>query len=62
MFTKSQLIFAVLFFLSFIVAAVIMYRKDREMHKIYYQGSYKVLIGFLLFVALLFIMKTYLKH
>jgi hypothetical protein len=62
MFTKNQLVFAVVFFLSFVVAAVIMYRKDRAMHKVYYKGSYKVLIGFLFFVALLFVMKTYLKH
>lgn len=62
MFTTGQLIFAILFFVGFVAAAIVMYRKDKTMHRHYYKGSYKVLIGFLLFIALLFVIKTYLKH
>lgn len=62
MFSQGQLIFAVLFLIAFIVAAVFVYRKDATLHKTFYKGSYRVLIGFLLFVAALFAIKFYLKH
>jgi hypothetical protein len=38
-----------------------MYRKDVNLHRIYYPGSLKVLVGFILFILLLFIIKIYLK-
>lgn len=62
MFTKGQLIFAILFFVAFVIAAALMYRKDKKLHEQHYKGSYKVLIGFLFFIAFLFLIKTYLKH
>ena len=61
MFSQGQIIFGVLFFIAFVIVTVFMYRKDVVTHKQYYKGSYKVLIGFLLFVAFLFVIKFYGK-
>ncbi len=62
MFTTGQLIFAALFFVAFVVAAVFAYGKDKAIHQKVYKGSYKILIGFLIFVVLLFIIKIVRKH
>ncbi|MCF6141030.1 hypothetical protein L1S34_07010 [Flavobacterium sp. K77] len=62
MFSKGQLVFAVLFFISFIIAAVYSYRKDINIHKQFYKGNYKILIGFLAFIAILFIIKVFFKR
>ena len=61
MFSQGQVIFGVLFFIAFVITAIFMYRKDLATHKLYYKGSYKVLIGFLIFVAFLFAIKLYGK-
>ena len=61
MFSQGQIIFGVLFFIAFVITAIFMYRKDLATHKLYYKGSYKVLIGFLIFVAFLFAIKLYGK-
>lgn len=62
MFSTGQLIFAAVFFLVFVVSAVWVYRRDKSLHKMHYKGVYKVLIGFLLFIAFLFVIKGFLKH
>ncbi len=62
MFTTGQLIFAVLFFIAFVIAIYFSYGKDKILHQKFYQGSYKVLIAFLLFIALLFVIKITLKR
>lgn len=62
MFSQGQLIFAGLFLVCFIIAAVVMYRKDAALHNKVYKGSYRVLIVFLLFVGALFAIKYFLKH
>lgn len=62
MFSRGQIIFAILFLIAFIAAAIFVYRKDKSLHRQHYKGSYRVLIGFLLFIAFLFWMKTILKH
>ena len=62
MFSKGQLVFAVLFFISFIIAAVYSYRKDIKIHKQFYKGNYKILIGFLAFIAILFVIKVFFKR
>ncbi|RZJ67575.1 MAG: hypothetical protein EOO50_04635 [Flavobacterium sp.] len=62
MFSQGQWIFAGLFLVAFIIAAIFVYRRDSGLHKQVYKGSYRVLIAFLLFVAALFIIKIYLKH
>ncbi|MFC4748112.1 hypothetical protein [Flavobacterium branchiicola] len=62
MFSQGQLIFAVCFFIAFVIVMIFAYRKDLALHKIFYKGNYKVLIGFLLFIVILFLIKIFLKH
>ena len=62
MFSNGQLIFAGLFFISFVIAIIYSYRKDILVHRKVYEGSYKILIGFLIFIGLLFIIKIFFKH
>jgi hypothetical protein len=62
MFSKGQLIFAALFFVSFVIAISYSYRKDILVHQKTYKGSYKILIGFIVFILLLFIIKIFFKH
>lgn len=62
MFTQGQMTFAALFVVAFVIAAIFVYRKDKTLHRQHYKGSYRVLIVFLLFIAFLFVMKTFLKR
>nr|WP_236025432.1 hypothetical protein [Flavobacterium geliluteum] len=62
MFSQGQLIFGLCFFIAFVIAIVFAYRKDLALHKIFYKGNYKVLIAFLLFIAILFFIKIFLKR
>ncbi|HSP40078.1 MAG TPA: hypothetical protein VLN46_01510 [Gillisia sp.] len=61
MFSTGQLIFAVLFFIAFVIAMIYSYRKDIVLHKKYYNGSLYVLAGFIIFIVLLFLLKEYLR-
>lgn len=61
MFSQGQLIFAAIFVIVFIIVAIFVYKRDAALHSQVYKGSYKVLIGFLLFIAFLFIVKIFLK-
>jgi hypothetical protein len=61
MFSTGQLGFAIFFVIAFIAIIIYSYRKDLPLHKKYYKGSYRVLLGFLLFVALLVAAKYALK-
>ncbi len=62
MFTTGQWIFAGLFLVTFIITMVFMYRKDLQTHKRYYKGTYKILLSFVAFIAILFIVKAFLKE
>lgn len=62
MFSKGQLIFAAVFFVCFVIACIVMYRKDAPTHKKMYKGSYRVLLVFLLFIAALFCIKVFMKR
>ena len=61
MFSQGQLIFAGIFLFAFLVIAVFVYRKDAKLHSKVYKGSYKVLIAFMIFIAFLFVVKSFLK-
>lgn len=61
MFSTGQLIFAGIFILVFIIVMIYSYRKDLQLHRKYYKGTIYILIGFLLFMALLFVIKIYLN-
>ena len=56
------MIFAGLFLLAFIGASIYVYRKDAGLHQRFYKGSWQVLIGFLIFIALLFVIKFTMKR
>lgn len=58
MFSSGQLIFALLFIITFVSIIVIMYRKDAKGHKVHYSGAYKILIGFILAILALFMIKV----
>lgn len=62
MFSQGQLVFTGFFLVAFIIAAIYVYRKDTKLHKLHYKGSYRVLIGFLIFIGLLFVIKIYMKR
>lgn len=62
MFTTGQLIFAGLFFVAFVIAMYFAYGKDKALHQKFYKGNYKILIAFILFIAMLFLIKVFLKH
>ena len=61
MFSTGQLIFAGLFFVAFVVIIIFSYRKDLKLHRKYYKGTLYILLGFIAFILLLFLLKTYLK-
>lgn len=61
MFSTGQIIFAVLFFIVFVGVMIYSYRKDLKLHKKYYKGSLYILVGFLLFILMLFLLKDFLK-
>ncbi|MCP9198371.1 hypothetical protein MKO06_00515 [Gramella sp. GC03-9] len=62
MFSTGQLIFAGFFVVAFIIVMIFSYRKDIRLHRKYYKGSLYVLIGFIVFILLLFLIKSQLNH
>lgn len=62
MFTTGQWVFAILFFIAFVIIIFFSYRKDKDLHKKQYKGSIYILIGFLLFIGLLFVIKYFLNR
>ena len=58
MFSTGQIAFAIFFFIAFVGIIIWTYRKDINLHKIYYKGSHWVIIiGAIAFLALLFFVK-----
>jgi uncharacterized membrane protein required for colicin V production len=62
MFSKGQLVFAGCFFVAFVIAMIYSYRKDAKLHKTFYKGNYKILIGFIIFIIILFLIKIFFKR
>lgn len=63
MFSTGQIYFAIIFVIVFVTLMFFVYKKDLNLHKLHYKGSSKwVLVGFISFVAILFILKYYLKN
>jgi len=62
MFTTGQLVFAVLFFIAFVIVMVYSYRGDKKLHKKQYRDSLWILVGFIAFIVFLLLVKTYLKN
>lgn len=62
MFSQGQLVFAGIFAVCFIAIIVFSYIKDRKIHSKFYKNTSLILIGFVLFIAILFAIKFFLKH
>jgi len=62
MFSQGQLVFAACFFVAFVIAMIYAYRKDAKLHKVFYKGNFKILIGFILFIVILFLIKIFFKR
>ena len=61
MFTGGKLIFTIAFVIVFTIAMIYTYRKDLNLHKMYYKGSSWVLVIFIAFIGLLFVIKSILN-
>lgn len=61
MFSTGQIIFGILFFISFTCIIIYMYATDRKKQPDYFRGSYKILLGFLIAFMILLGMK-FLTH
>tara|TARA_B100001059_G_scaffold156455_1_gene155971 strand:+ start:680 stop:868 length:189 start_codon:yes stop_codon:yes gene_type:complete len=57
MFTKGQLIFAIIFVIIFTIVIIDSYKKDVKFLKNTYKGVRWVLIGFIVFFSILVILK-----
>ena len=62
MLSQGQLLFGVAFFVAFVIAMIYAYRKDAKLHKTFYKDNYKILLGFILFIAILFVIKIFFKR
>lgn len=61
MFSKGQLIFAVLFVIAFTISMIWSYKKDIKIHKKYYKNTFIVLIAIFLIIAI-FTLITFSLH
>ncbi len=62
MFSTGQLIFTICFIIVFVTIMIFSYKKDKKLHKKQFKGSFWILIGFIVFIALLLAAKLYLKE
>ena len=62
MFSTGQIIFAILFAVSFIVIIFLSYKKDRKLHSKNYKGVKWIAVIFVIFIAILFFLKYFLKN
>jgi hypothetical protein len=61
MFSQGQLTLR-LFFLLPLLLQWFSYRKDIKNSQRIYKGNYKILLGFLLFIGILFVIKVFFKR
>jgi hypothetical protein len=62
MFSQGQIIFAICFFVAFVILTIFMYRKDKVLHRKNYKGVIWILVGFFTFFLLLLAIKFGLKE
>jgi hypothetical protein len=61
MFSKGQIIFAILFFVAFVIGITWAYMKDKKRNKLLFKGSYKILL-FVLFIFFALFGAVKMKH
>ena len=57
MFSFGQMIFGFVFFIAFVVIIYFSYKNDKKNNPIYFQGSYKILFGFIIAFGFLVLIK-----
>jgi hypothetical protein len=57
MFSKGQIIFGILFAITFIIVLIYAYRKDIKIHRRYFKGSLWVLVSFIAFLLFIVAIK-----
>ncbi|MDA8847580.1 hypothetical protein N9I53_01330 [Flavobacteriaceae bacterium] len=62
MFSQGQLIFGILFAITFIGVLIYAYRKDFNLHQKYYKGSLWVLLAFVGFISAIAAIKFILGY
>ncbi len=61
MFSKGQIIFAVIFMIVFAIVIAYTYRKDLKLHKRFYAGSIWILLAFISFILFITAIKFLFK-
>jgi heme/copper-type cytochrome/quinol oxidase subunit 2 len=61
MFTSGQKIFALLFFIAFVILMIYSYRKDIKLHKIHYKNTFLILAA-VIAIFILFGVITFSMH
>lgn len=61
MFTTGQLVFTIFFIIAFVTIIYFSYKKDKRLHAKQYGGSTKILIGFIFFLIILLLLKSWVK-
>jgi hypothetical protein len=62
MFTRGQIIFAILFFIAFVGFMIYSYSKDKGLHKLYYKNSSWKSAALIFVVLLFFFSIRYCSH
>ena len=62
MFTTGQIIFAVLFFIAFVIVIYFSYKKDKKLHEKNYRGVIWVALSFVIFIGVLVFLKYSLRN
>lgn len=62
MFTTGQLIFAVLFAITFLLIIVLSYKRDKKVHLKNYKGVIWIAVAITIFISLLALIKFSLKN
>jgi uncharacterized integral membrane protein len=60
MFTEGRVYFTLIFILVFVLALVFAYRKDAEVHKKFFDGTFLILMVVIVFVVLFVLAKRLL--
>ncbi|MCM4168712.1 hypothetical protein KCTC52924_02404 [Arenibacter antarcticus] len=62
MFSTGQLIFAALFFITFVIITIYAYQKDKKLHQKNYKGVKWIGLFFIIFILILFVIKFNIKN
>ena len=55
MFTTGRIIFVSIFLITFVIAMIWSYKKEKSISQIHFKKSYKILIALILFLVIQFI-------